>query len=511
VVEGESLIMKLKLATAFLILQIASSANAGLYTSPGQVKQLSSGFETCALVDDQVHCLASAYLLHAEKGNIKGIPPLFNPRFVSAGGLNNCAIDDEGVQCWGDDQSGVNDVPPLKNPKSMSVGYGHACAIDDDGLHCWGAHDDGNSNHELNAPVLRHPKLVSLGFHVGCAIDDVGVHCWGHNNSSSAMMVVPRLKNPRFLSTGDHHVCAIDDNGVRCWGQDDLGETVAPHLKNPKQISVQQHQSCALDESGVHCWGKISFNAVKIPPLNHPRSVSVGVYRICAQVDEGVQCWADPDAMRADELTLQKGPIFSFIDIPEIKHPGFNLDQISEFMSLLHPVSSVARSRYFSRLNESLHDRLSSRERSDSLNLARYLTLKIFSPAILTNDSPYFSETLIPQMQKSLARIESELGLSDLSQVPRTALTREIALRSLESSISVINDFLSPEDRMVLQPSLRTLGQAIANPANNDSLQNLFVALDSASPVIQKLETSPKSAFLVQALQLAEEWLKGSR
>src|SRR5690606_3860298 len=56
---------------------------------------------------------------------------------VSTGGLFTCAIDDDGVKCWGKNEQGQLDVPSLIKPRFVSAGYKHACAIDDDGVKCW--------------------------------------------------------------------------------------------------------------------------------------------------------------------------------------------------------------------------------------------------------------------------------------------------------------------------------------------------------------------------------------
>ncbi|MDO9181919.1 MAG: RCC1 domain-containing protein, partial [Bacteriovorax sp.] len=73
---------------------------------------------------------------------------LRNPKMISAGSDHTCAIDDEGVKCWGANYYGQTDVPAnLKNPRMISAGSDHTCAIDDEGLKCWG---EKHSNINLN-------------------------------------------------------------------------------------------------------------------------------------------------------------------------------------------------------------------------------------------------------------------------------------------------------------------------------------------------------------------------
>ena len=70
-----------------------------------------------------------------------------------SGGLNHtCALDDTGVLCWGDDNSGQSTVPTLINPVAVSVGYFYTCVLDDRGVTCWG--DDANGQSTVPALVF---------------------------------------------------------------------------------------------------------------------------------------------------------------------------------------------------------------------------------------------------------------------------------------------------------------------------------------------------------------------
>jgi alpha-tubulin suppressor-like RCC1 family protein len=86
---------------------------------------------------------------------------------VSIGQYHTCAIDDEGVQCWGAPELplGQSRIPVLSNPVELIVGLEHACALDDEGVKCWG----DNSSGQLNVPALSHPSNSSAGDNHTCA------------------------------------------------------------------------------------------------------------------------------------------------------------------------------------------------------------------------------------------------------------------------------------------------------------------------------------------------------
>ena len=58
---------------------------------------------------------------------------------IAAGVYHTCALDDNGVSCWGDNVSGQTTVPAgLANPSAIGAGWSYTCALDDNGVSCWG-------------------------------------------------------------------------------------------------------------------------------------------------------------------------------------------------------------------------------------------------------------------------------------------------------------------------------------------------------------------------------------
>ena len=175
-----------------------------------------------------------------------------HPSNISAGDSHTCALDDEGIKCWGDNSSGQIDVPDLSNPTHVSSGVGGAggtfnetkdaffsCAIDDDGVKCWGLNDWAKIE---TPPFLERPTDVSSGRQHTCAVEDIylidinlpperGVKCWGRNKTGESS--APELLNPVQVSSGALHTCALSDEGIRCWGyeaDDRYGITLVPDL-----------------------------------------------------------------------------------------------------------------------------------------------------------------------------------------------------------------------------------------------------------------------------------------
>lgn len=237
------------------------------------------GTHTCALDDDGVHCWGRSF-----EGQI-AVPVMIHPVAVSAGGEHTCALDSTGVHCWGLDLDGQTTVPALVNPVAISAGGWHSCALDDNGVHCWG---DGRWG-QTAVPALTHPVAVSAGANHSCALDDTGVHCWG-DNTFGQLSTQPVLLNPVAVSANGSHTCALDSTGLHCWG-DAYGQVAVPALADPSAVSAGGEHVCALDAAGLHCWGGNNFGQITVPALVDPVAVSAGYEHTCAVDVTGVHCW----------------------------------------------------------------------------------------------------------------------------------------------------------------------------------------------------------------------------
>jgi uncharacterized delta-60 repeat protein len=261
------------------------------------------GYHSCALDNDGVKCWGSNSFGQA------AVPALTAPTMVSAGYRHTCAIDATGVKCWGKgttntgtlDNFGQSIPPALNNPTSVSAGYWHTCAIDADGVRCWGKNTKG----QTNVPALSNPVQVAAGRDYTCALDDNGVHCWGINGSGQTN--VPALVNPQSISLSVNHACAVDQTGVVCWGKNNAGQLNVPTLTSPQLTAVGVAYSCTLDSGSVLCWGDLALNNVgqtTVPVLSNPVSLDAGLAHTCALDSTGVQCWG--------RKALVKVPVLSF-------------------------------------------------------------------------------------------------------------------------------------------------------------------------------------------------------
>jgi hypothetical protein len=246
---------------------------------------------------------------------------LHQQQMISAGGNHTCAlhrreppgVGDNEVRCWGDNAYGQTDVPPLTDPLTVSAGRDFNCALDSDGVVCWGRNDFGQAPSRVQTAGLVNPRMVSAGAEHACALDDTGVVCWGHNNFGQAppQAMLPSLTNPFMVSAGGFHTCALDDTGVVCWGRDDDNQmSDAPDdLDNPIAVSAGGFHTCTLDDSGVFCWGREEENQSTVPALSMPTAISAGNLHTCAVHDDGVECWGAPGAPELDVPADLTGPV----------------------------------------------------------------------------------------------------------------------------------------------------------------------------------------------------------
>ena len=260
----------------------------------------------CALDDNGIGCWGTNWITGSR------IPSLSNPSQLAVGGTHACALDDTGVVCWGYNDDGRADVPALTNPYSVTIKWNSTCALDDTGAVCWG----DNASGQTDVPSLSNPREVAIGVANACALDESGVVCWG-DNSRGFVDATPGTVNPSGLTMGDRHACVMDNDRVVCWGQGYSPSNASspsykqPTLVNPREVVAGGYHVCAIDDHGLQCWGRSDEGQLESPSLINPSEVySAGQFGSCALDDNGLQCWGSEvsDSNSEQERVLDELP-----------------------------------------------------------------------------------------------------------------------------------------------------------------------------------------------------------
>ena len=243
----------------------------------------------CVIDRDGLKCWGKSDS-NSQSMKVEPLPDFPNPRALSAGPFQVCAIVDGQVKCTGQSYEAI---PKLKNPRAVAAGYYRVCAVDDDGLRCWGQDPDSR----YKAPALGRVTSLTANWYGACAYDEKGVHCWGHGFGET----VPKdFRNPTVVAGTSTSTCALDEGTAKCWSLNSMMPApVAPALKNPRALTGGKSHYCAIDDEGVKCWrdnsGERDFGgASPRTDLRNPRALWAGQNHTCAQDDEGFKCWGGP-------------------------------------------------------------------------------------------------------------------------------------------------------------------------------------------------------------------------
>ena len=421
--------------------------------------------------------------------------------------------------------------PPLKNVQSASIGSSMSerhfatCSLDDSGAHCWKQPPSTSSSREaveIPLPVFKNPRQVSVDpsrhrrdFEF-CVLDDEGGHCFDSSDSvSEPNKVFLPEQNPIQIAIASGTICLMGTREMKCKkpygpGQREFDIPVS----HPTQMSISQYSVCVLDDDGVECWDTtFRFNKLEkyeVPELKNPKAIAVATYfppdrsytsvRACAIDDKGLNCWTL--GQKNPNLLIPDVKVDTKRNKPSVKKPSFNLDQLDSYLDILTKVSSPARTKFFRQLNDFVGPQLIRAQ--GPLNDSRYLQVKLISPAVLSSDSKFAVESLIPRFKNSLQSIENDLEQNDLSKVAPTSMNRKVALHNIYAALNVLKEFL---------PSIfgngkinRALGLALNNPSD-ENIRIVLTELNTIRPKLKVLEANPKAAFLVETILLAQEWL----
>lgn len=236
------------------------------------------------------------------------LDPLTKPKLIM-GQNAACLLDQTGLNCFGRKDSWVyekdsssnyiraNIIPELTNPMMISGTNRQFCALDDNGVSCWGSGPQWHDYDLLSeVPNLSCPTFVDVEENTACAIDDNGISCWGDlGQPGTGTDYITKavedfsLRNPYLLKIAYPYICAVDDDGIQCGGQSnpyklpqpnygikditDITATSIPGTTYPQRTVLFYAIGTAVDENDlstqvVREWGgggPISYHLSPIP------------------------------------------------------------------------------------------------------------------------------------------------------------------------------------------------------------------------------------------------------
>lgn len=218
-----------------------------------------------------------------------------------AGSSYACANPNQGMQCWGRNESGqLGDGSTIERPGpvkvqglpdgavvEMAAGDAHTCAIVNGAAFCWGRNNAGQlgngSTSESHAPVPVQGlgsgvSKIAAGLDYTCAVVSGAAWCWGRNDfgqlgdgSTSERYAPAQISalstEVKVIGAGYTHACALLGSGAWCWGRNDSGQLGNGSTTNspvPVQVQgltgpgTQIVAGLAHSCTGQWCWGSNS-------------------------------------------------------------------------------------------------------------------------------------------------------------------------------------------------------------------------------------------------------------
>lgn len=499
-------------------------ASVGANTGFQNPRQVATGMaHTCVLDDTGVKCFGLN-----ESGQLE-VPPLKRPLAIAAGGVHTCAIDEGRVKCWGGKHlekvywaeafQGKVDLekelkaPPLKNPRQVTAALLHTCALDDEGVECWGPGD-------LQVPPLKNPRSIMGSLNQICALDDEGVKCWGKELKPPFA-----FKNPKQVVAGGGHTCVLEEEGVKCWGDNKADQIEVPPLRNPVQIASGVTHTCALDDEGVKCWGWSQLEKLEtmpwaftpkeetvIPELYHPREITAGFFHSCAIDDDGVKCWG---ANGAGQSLMFQESTMGTISVPFhlfVSHPQQYLLKLKEFF----PKNKADFLKDAAALAAPL---TSQRETSAGIAYRRYLKIltlyEFVSPLLEETTSDVVQQRLLPRYKDALSQLRMQMEIETVQSVELTPQTTILILSLSAASLKAGKVYLSEESAHYdLEVMLQELGAAVAKltaktNVNEETLSQIRKIYRAHGALIQALVDSEKTRAFGMVLNKAQTYFEG--
>jgi len=209
-----------------------------------------------------------------------------------------CALTDEGeVVCDGDNNRfGQQNVPLLKYPVTqLSAGERHVCALDTEGVVCWGL---GFNPDGQRMPLSSHPSFIAAGNNFTCASDSKGITCVG-NDSRYGKLDAPKVPNARYIALSETGGCAVNQKSteISCWGlylngkklnQSDSKLIVFSEIN---LLTYPNNKLCFLTgDRKVACWDGGQVALVEVGGVGDVHAMASSGGNLCAIGEEGLGC-----------------------------------------------------------------------------------------------------------------------------------------------------------------------------------------------------------------------------
>lgn len=492
---------KIILIYLYSLLLLAQNSNAALYTRKNFKPQLSVGTDyVCAIDQDQRKC----YRLDTGKEDFESGSKRRGSEdivLMVQQGHDYCTIIKSHAFCGPVKHIYEYEIPKLLNPRQISMGRPGTCALDELGLHCWVQKDRYNSI-EVSTPTFKNPRQVSVYSFNNikdpqyCVLDDDGVHCIGSLFPKRIASEFPQ--NLIQIAAFDGNVCGISPDRLSCWARP-LSNYSSYKFKDyyfpqqrPRQLIMNFNHMCTLDEMGVHCWENFD-KKLEVPRLTNPVAIGISGGKVCALAAEGIVCWhfENKEVIRIPDAR---------IGYPTRVNPAFNLDQLHLFLQVASSSSTPVRAQFFAELKKYAEEQKTAE--------ARLLLAELIAPAINSLDTEYAKNTLTPKFQESLNGFRAELKVKNLSMILSNDETQQVALKVILESFKRLKEFNAKDGQGALLNITRAIGQAMTSPSD-ENIKSLVAELNLQKSFMASSQSNPKSAFLVETILLAKEWLGG--
>lgn len=214
-----------------------------------------------------------------------------------------CLLDGDAVRCTGDTTKDATytGIPVLRHVRKLRAARQApvVCAIDDDGLKCWGKRASLNDRRPAFLPLENPGPDFTLADGYGCAIADNKVSCWGQGTDAFALEGDRRLDNPRLLAGGYRFACALQEGGVLCPSSLSLSFSPQPlsttSFDTAYNLLADSSELCVIAQGKVECFGSVATDDpfhLRERPINIGNVHLADVYsgRICVAGAGQVAC-----------------------------------------------------------------------------------------------------------------------------------------------------------------------------------------------------------------------------